>query len=162
MTRRTGSDRSRGTGRTRSDGAPAALGELSAEIAQLLVGLPLDYGTTVEQIAALLAGEPRNTSHVSAVIAVIVHDALADPFRETTSNRWREHLPAWLRPQMVGATVRRLLSAEVLIPTGRYVRSTDTRGGNGGKLMPVYALNLAAPALLARRDAAASGQAVSA
>ena len=45
-------------------------------------------------------------------------------------------------------TVRRMVSLDVLVPTGRYVRSDDTKGKNGGKLMRVYALNLAAPALL--------------
>ncbi|WP_433268210.1 hypothetical protein ACQPZF_03650 [Actinosynnema sp. CS-041913] len=143
MTTQAGSDRSRGAGRTRTTTAPRAVGELTAGIAQHLVGLPLDYGGTVDQIAALLAGEPRNAAHLAAVVRVIVDDAMADPFRETHANRWRGRLPSWVRPPMVGATVRRLLSAGLLAGTGRYVRSTDARGRNGGKLMPVYALNLA-------------------
>ncbi|KJK50442.1 hypothetical protein UK23_10630 [Lentzea aerocolonigenes] len=129
------------------------LGDLAAEIAEHLIGLPLDYGTTIEQIAALLAAEPRNRGAVCAVTAVIVNDALADPFRETTSNRWRARIPAWVAPPMVGVTVRRMLSLDVLVRTGRYVRSTDSKGKNGGKLMPIYALNLAAPALIAARTA---------
>ncbi|MCS7484682.1 hypothetical protein ACFFQW_49175 [Umezawaea endophytica] len=116
---------------------------MSTEITRHLIGLPLDYGVTVDYIAALLASDPRNSTHVAAVVRVIVHDALADPFRETSANRWRGLLPAWVRPPMVGATVRRLLAAGILVGTDRYVRSTDTRGRNGGKLMPVYALNLA-------------------
>ena len=52
------------------------LGDLAAEVAEHLIGLPLDYGTTVEQIAALLAAEPRNRPSVCAVTAVIVDDAL--------------------------------------------------------------------------------------
>ncbi|MCP2248161.1 hypothetical protein LX86_006937 [Lentzea aerocolonigenes] len=130
------------------------LGDLAAEVAKHLIGLPLDYGSTVEQIAALLAAEPRNRASVCAVTAVIVDDALRDPFRETTANRWRTGIPSWVAPPMVGVTVRRMLSLDVLVPTGRYVRSTDTRGKNGGKLMRVYALNLAAPALLHARAAA--------
>ncbi|SDL00440.1 hypothetical protein SAMN04488074_108221 [Lentzea albidocapillata subsp. violacea] len=86
--------------------------------------------------------------------AVIVDDALRDPFRETTANRWRAGIPSWVAPQMVGVTVRRMVSLDVLVPTGRYVRSDDTKGRNGGKLMRVYALNLAAPALLHPRTAA--------
>lgn len=134
--------------------APAVLGDLAAEIAQHLIGLPLDYGSTIEQIAALLAAEPRNRANVLAVTAVIVNDALSDPFRETTANRWRSRIPAWVAPPMVGVTVRRMLSLDVLVPTGRYVRSTDSKGRNGGKLMPTYALNLAAPALIQTRTAA--------
>jgi hypothetical protein len=158
---RTKSGRSRGTGRARPDAAPIAIGELSADVAKLLVGLELDYGTTVAQIAALLTSEPRNVPHVSAVVAAVVHDALRDPFRETTSNHWRPNLPSWLRPQMVGATVRQLMSAGILVPTGRYVPSTDAHGRNGGKLMPIYTLNLAAALLLSSR-AEGSGQAASA
>lgn len=134
------------------------LGDLTAEIAEHLIGLPLDYGTTIEQIAALLAAEPRNRASVCAVTTVIVNDALTDPFRETTSNRWRSTIPAWVAPPIVGVTVRRMLSLDVLVRTGRYVRSTDSKGKNSGKLMPIYVLNLAAPELLSSR-AEVSGQA---
>lgn len=124
--------------RFRGDAVPG----LASEIAARLVGLPLDYADTVSQVAALLVGDPRNRPHVLAVVQVIVHDALGDPFRETHANRWRPRLPSWLRPPMVGATVRSLRHAGVLVSTGRYVRSTDARGGNGNKLQPVYAVNL--------------------
>ncbi|XVV05358.1 hypothetical protein ACQPW3_08180 [Actinosynnema sp. CA-248983] len=137
-----GPSRAAGRGRARHS-EPRAVGELTAEVAEQLVGLPLDYGGTVEQISALLTTEPANAEHLAAVTRVIVDDAMADPFRETHANRWRKQLPPWVRPPMVGATVRRLLSAGLLVPTGRYVRSTDARGGNSGKLMPIYALNLA-------------------
>lgn len=146
MSTQTRPGRSRRTGRAGS-GASVTIGDLSADIAAHLVGLPLDYGTTVDQIAGLLAAEPRNTAHLAAVVAVVVEDALADPFRETNANRWRPRLPAWLRPPMVGVTVRQLLASGVLVGTGRYVRSTDTHGRNRGKLMPVYSLNLAAKSL---------------
>lgn len=166
MTSLAGSDRSRGAGRTRTRRSKPhnsdlrAVGELTAEIARYLVGLPLDYGGTVERIAALLATEPRNAEHVDAVVRAIVQDAMADPFRETNANRWRGELPAWVRPPMVGATVRRLLSVGLLGVTGRYVRSTDARGGNGGKLMPVYSLNLAV--LIEHRQAVDADAAVTA
>ncbi|TQM83258.1 hypothetical protein FHX81_5676 [Saccharothrix saharensis] len=143
MSGATRSDRSRGAGRTRSRRRdPQAVGDLTSEITKHLVGLPLDYGGTVDRISALLDAEPRTAEHLAAVVGVIVQDAMGDPFRETNANRWREHLPSWLRPPMVGATVRRLLSAGLLVGTGRYVRSTDARGGNGNKMMPVYSLNL--------------------
>lgn len=143
MSGKTRSDRSRGVGRTRPRTTPRAVGELTADITKHPVGLPLDYGGTVERIATLLSVEPRNAEHLAAVVRVVVQDALADPFRETNANRWRGELPMWVRPPMVGATVRRLLTVGLLVGTGRYVRSTDSRGGNGGKMMPVYSLNLA-------------------
>ncbi|MER5262277.1 hypothetical protein ABTZ99_09380 [Actinosynnema sp. NPDC002837] len=136
------------------------IGELTAEIARHLVGLPLDYGGTVERIAALLATEPRNADQSAAVVRAVVQDAMTDPFRETHANRWRAHLAPSVRPPMVGATVRRLLSVGLLVATGRYVRSTDARGGNGGKLMPVYSLNLAV--LIEHRQAVDADEAATA
>lgn len=99
---------------------------------------------TVHAISALLLVEPRNRSAVLAVVSAIVGDAMADPFRETTANRWRALLPSWIAPPLIGATVNRLRAAGLLVATGRYVRSTDTAGRNGNKLQPVYALDLAA------------------
>ena len=101
-------------------------------------------GETAATVAALLTAEPRNEAQILAIVTVIVRDALADPFRETTANRWRALLPAWVRPQLVGATVNRLRAAGLLVSTGRYVRSTDSVGRNVGKLQPVYAFDVAA------------------
>lgn len=103
-----------------------------------------DGGETAATVAALLTCEPRNTAHVLAIVEVVVQDALADPFRETTANRWRPLLPAWVHPPMVGATVNRLRVAGLLVATGRYVRSTDTAGRNVGKLQPIYTFDAAA------------------
>ncbi|WP_440901839.1 hypothetical protein, partial [Actinosynnema sp.] len=83
---------------------------------------------------------------------------LADPFRETHANRWRAELTG-VRPQLIGATVRRLHSAGLLVATGRYLASTDARGGNGGKLLPVHALNLS---VLSEHQAARSDRAATA
>ncbi|MDT8910915.1 hypothetical protein [Amycolatopsis sp. PS_44_ISF1] len=101
-------------------------------------------GETAATVAALLVAEPRNEAQVLAIVTVIVRDALADPFRETTANRWRTLLPAWVQPQLVGSTVNRLRAAGLLVSTGRYVRSTDSAGRNIGKLQPVYAFDAAA------------------
>jgi hypothetical protein len=101
-------------------------------------------GETAQTVAALLTAEPRNEAAVLAIVTVIVRDALADPLRETTANRWRALLPAWVAPPLVGATVNRLRLLGLLVPTGLYVRSTDTAGRNVGKLQPMYALDLAA------------------
>ncbi|SDC25064.1 hypothetical protein [Actinokineospora iranica] len=120
----------------------AGMVEAAVGVAQRLVPLPLEYPDAVANVAALIAGDPRNAEHVRTVVTAIVGDAMTDPFRETTANRWRPLLPPWVRPAVIGATVRRLLAAGVLVATGRYVRSTDAHGRNQNKLQPVYALNL--------------------
>ncbi|WP_157440587.1 hypothetical protein [Actinokineospora inagensis] len=131
--------------------APVDTVDAAVELAATLRPLPLEYPDTVSDVAALLAGDPRNREQVRAVVGVVIGDALTDPFWETTANRWRSRLPYWVRPPLVGATVRRLTAAGVLVATGRYARSTDVKGGNGNKLQPVYALNLAP---VRRRDPA--------
>ncbi|PPK63496.1 hypothetical protein CLV40_12723 [Actinokineospora auranticolor] len=116
--------------------------ELAGEIARRAVALTPAAGDPVAAVAALLVLDPRNTDHVEAVVTVIVCDALGDPWRETTANRWRALLPTWIRPQVIGATVQRLSAAGLLVTTGRWVRSTDRAGGNGGKPQPVYRLSI--------------------
>ncbi|WP_158885037.1 hypothetical protein [Amycolatopsis anabasis] len=103
-----------------------------------------DSGETAATVAALLTADPLHEAQVLAIVNVILRDALTDPFRETTANRWRPLLPPWVQPQLIGATVNRLRAAGLLVTTGRYVRSTDTAGRNGGKLQPIYALDTAA------------------
>lgn len=127
---------------TASQESGGELGELVAEIARRAIETTPAAGDPVAGVAALLVLDPRNTDHVEAVATVIVRDALGDPFRETTANRWRALLPGWVRPPVVGATVQRLLAAGFIVPTGRYVRSTDRAGKNGGKPQPVYMLDL--------------------
>jgi hypothetical protein len=117
---------------------------VAAEVTAHLVALPLDYRDTIDAIAALLTGDPRNAEHVRAVVTAIVATALGDPFREVHANGWRPVIPGWVRPPLVGATVRQLANAGLLVTTGRFVRSTDTHGRNGNKLHPIYALNLTA------------------
>lgn len=123
-------------------GRTGGLRELVGEIARRAIESTPPGGDPVAGVAALLVTDPRNTDHVTAVATVIVHDALGDPNRETTANRWRVLLPSWVRPQVVGATVQRMVATGVLSSTGRYVRSTDRAGRNRGKPQPVYVLTL--------------------
>jgi hypothetical protein len=118
------------------------LRELVAEITRVAIASTPPGGDPVAGVAALLLIDPRNTDHVTAVATVIVRDALGDSFRETTANRWRALLPYWVRPPVVGATVQRMIAAGFLVPTGRYVRSTDRVGKNRGKPQPVYRLDV--------------------
>ncbi|WP_206793968.1 hypothetical protein [Amycolatopsis sp. MtRt-6] len=115
-----------------------------------------ESGETAATVAALLTAEPRNEAQVLTIVTVIVRDALADPLRETFANRWRPLLPRWIQPQLIGATVNRLRAAGLLVTTGRYVRSTDSAGRNGGKLQPVYAFDAAALREYGKTQSAAS------
>lgn len=122
----------------------AELVALAREMVSLASAPSASSGETAQTVAALLTAEPRNEAGVLAVVTVIIRDALADPFRETTANRWRPLLPRWVHPPLVGATVNRLRAAGVLVATGRYVRSTDSAGHNVGKLQAVYTLDVEA------------------
>ena len=143
MSKRSGSGRHGGVGQT-TNLAPVPLHGVADEITARLVALPLDYGAAIDSVTALLVGDPRNEPHVHAVVTAIVATALTDPFREVNANQWRPAIPGWVRPPMVGVTVRQLAKAGLLVKAGRYVKSTDVRGGNSNKFCPIYALNLAA------------------
>ncbi|MFD1044173.1 hypothetical protein ACFQ1S_00465, partial [Kibdelosporangium lantanae] len=121
---------------------PAAIAD---EVTRNAITLPLDYGHTLTDITALLVRDPRNVSHVSAIAEAIIASALADPFFETTANRWRPLIPAWVRvASMSGATVTVLIRLGVLVGTGRYARCDNATTRNLGKLQPVYALDIIA------------------
>lgn len=95
----------------------------------------------VAAVCALLVGDPRNRSHVHAVVSVVLADASSDPDQVTTANRRRLLLPSWVYPPVVGATVQRLVALGVLRPTGRWELCDDTVSGNRGKPQPVYVLD---------------------
>jgi hypothetical protein len=132
-------------------GDPAAIAD---EVTRNAITLPLDYGNTLADVAALLVGDPRNVSHVSAIAEAIIASALGDPFLETTANRWRPLIPGWVRvASMSGATVTVLLRLGILVGTGRYARCDNGTTRNGGKLQPVYALDVIALRDLLSRSA---------
>jgi hypothetical protein len=132
-------------------GDPAAIAD---EVTRLAVTLPLDYSGALSDITALLVGDPRNTSHIAAIAEAIITAALADPFYETTANRWRPLVPAWVRVQsMSGATVTVLIRLGILVGTGRYARCDNTAARNVGKLQPIYALDVIALRDLLTRSA---------
>jgi hypothetical protein len=132
-------------------GDPAAIAD---EVTRNAVALPLDYGSTLADITALLVGDPRNISHIAAIAEAIISAALSDPFYETTANRWRPLVPAWVRVQsMSGATVNVLIRLGILVGTGRYVRCDNTTARNVGKLQSIYALDVIALRDLLSRSA---------
>jgi hypothetical protein len=122
--------------------AGTGLRALVTEIARRAIATTPARGDPVAGIAALLVLDPRNTDHARVVATVIVRDALGHPVRETTANRWRGSLPSWVRPQVVGATVQRMVAAGLPVPTGRYAPCTDRAAKNRGKPQPVYTLAL--------------------
>ncbi|XVV06314.1 hypothetical protein ACQPW3_13360 [Actinosynnema sp. CA-248983] len=95
----------------------------------------------VTAVCGLIDGEPDNRDDVEAVVSAILRDAAADPLWRTTANGWRPDLTT-KNPSVVGSTVRSLVAARLLRPTGRYVRCTDVASGNGGKPQPVYEVDL--------------------
>ena len=120
-------------------------GTFADEVTRNAVALPLDYSGTLSDITALLVGDPRNTSHIVAIAEAIISAALADPFYETTANRWRPLVPAWVRVgSMSGATVNVLIRLGILVSTGRYVRCDNSTARNVGKLQSIYALDVIA------------------
>jgi hypothetical protein len=144
---------------SRSSGADAAArlvpGDpaiVADEVTRNAVGLPLDYGDAFSDITALLVGDPRNVAQIAAIARAIITAALADPFYETTANRWRARVPSWVRVgSMSGATVNVLTRLGILVRTGRYARCDNTTARNLGKLQAIYALDvIALRALLAR------------
>jgi len=52
----------------------------------------------------------------------------------------RKHLPAWVNPQQVGATVCALVRAGYLIPTGHYRPNGQEQSRNRTKASPVRRL----------------------
>jgi hypothetical protein len=131
------------------------------EVTRQAMTLPLEYGQPFTDIAALLLGDPRNRSHMAAVAEAIIRSALADPFWETTANKWRPLIPPWVRTgSMSGATVIALVRLGILVSTGRYARCDDASARNSGKFQPIYALDLAALRELIRANHAAPAEGV--
>jgi hypothetical protein len=158
--------RSPAAGTTPAGYTPAGLapiGDLVEEVTREAMTLPLEYGQPFTAITRLLLGDPRNRSQVAAVAEAIIRSALADPFWETTANRWRPLIPPWVRTgSMSGATVTALVRRGILVRTGRYARCDDTSARNKGKIQPIYALDLIALRELIRTAQAASALAESA
>jgi hypothetical protein len=128
-----------------ASGDPASLADLVDEVTRQAMTLPLEYGEALADITALLLGDPRNRSHTEAIAHAIISSALADPFWETTANKWRPLIPGWVRTgSMSGATVTALLRLGILVSTGRYARCDDAGARNAGKFQPIYALDLVA------------------
>lgn len=59
-----------------------------------------------------------------------------------SANDWRPHVPPWVFHKVIGATVSHLTQQQVLVATGSPVRSTDTKGGNAGRWIPQYRVNM--------------------
>ncbi|MCP3801837.1 hypothetical protein NLX83_21460 [Allokutzneria sp. A3M-2-11 16] len=116
------------------------LKRVTVPAARRAVRAPVDRGDVVSEVCALLVLDPMHARDTEAVVSAILAAALRQPHHLVTANTWRAHLPTWVAPQMVGATVKRLVDAKVLLPTGRWVRCSDAAARNVGKPQPVYRL----------------------
>ena len=90
-------------------------------------------------VLALIAGDPINDRDREAIVDAIRSSVRADG--TVSGNDWRRHIPTWVYPRVVGATVNALTKAGVLIPTGDWDISTDTAGRNSGKPARRYRWN---------------------
>jgi hypothetical protein len=101
---------------------------------------PRAYACGVDPVTAaildLIAGDPLHERDREAVVDAIRVSVGSDGL--THANRWRPHVPAWVYPRVVGATVHALASRGCLVPTGDWVVSDDVAGRNSGKPMRVY------------------------
>jgi hypothetical protein len=147
----------RGPSRRPGPDAGASLGDptvVADEVTRLAVALPLDYRDSLSEITRLLVIDPRNQAHMDAIVHAIIVSALDHPTYETTANRWRAHVPSWVRiGSMSGATVTTLTRLGLLVSTGRYERCATSSSRNSNKLQPVYVLDVGALRALTARHA---------
>lgn len=86
---------------------------------------------------ALIAEDPAHSRDRQAVIQAIRRAVdVCGPV--VSANDWRPFVPAWVFHKVVGATVSHLIQRGVLVAAGSPVRSTDSKGGNAGRWIPVY------------------------
>ncbi|HET6908877.1 MAG TPA: hypothetical protein VFH54_06015 [Mycobacteriales bacterium] len=91
---------------------------------------------TVDEVCALVVGDPVHEREREAVVAAIRSDAAAND-GHVDPNRVRELVPAWVGPRVVSATYNALRTRRLLIPAG-WTTNTDRRGRNVGKPIRTY------------------------
>lgn len=115
--------------------------ELAAEVIRSAASAPVAGDAAA--VCALLVLDPLHHRDVVAVVGAILAAGQQHPDAEVTANTWRAHVPGWVAPPVIGATVKRLVAHGILRPTGRWVPAEHTTTGrNGGKPQPVYTLDL--------------------
>ena len=98
--------------------------------------MPVD--TATGNLLDLIADSDDHAHHRAEIERVILavaleHDGHIDP------NLVRRRLPAWVQPQLVGPTYRRLCLAREIEAAG-WTTSDDLRGRNSGKPARTYEL----------------------
>jgi hypothetical protein len=87
-------------------------------------------------ICELVVGDPLHAEERQAVVSAI---RLAyRMFGEVNVNNVRPLIPSWVNPRVTSATYNALISRKLLVPTGEWTSSTDTKGRNTGKPQKVY------------------------
>jgi hypothetical protein len=87
-------------------------------------------------ILELINADPKHARARDAIVEAI--RAAIRPDGTVCSNHWRPHIPDWVNPRVVGATVAAPAARGVLIPTGEWDISNDRRGRNTGRPVRVY------------------------
>lgn len=99
---------------------------------------------TALQLDLLATADPTRDAVLRLIAGDAIHQrgraAIVDAFRQAVRsdgtvsiNDARPLIPAWVAPHLIGAVVHALTKADVLVWTGEWEMSTDTRGRNGSK-----------------------------
>jgi len=95
-----------------------------------------DYSTHNQAaVLALIATDPLHARDQAAIVEAIKVSVRPDGL--VNSNDWRAHMPD-VFPKLIGPTVNQLCAVGVLAKTERIEKSTDRRGRNSGRWIPVY------------------------
>lgn len=89
-----------------------------------------------DAVLDLIAGDPIHERDREAIVEAIRRSVRHDG--TVSANDWRDSIPSWVYPRVVGATVQALIKAHVLTPTGEWDISNDIRGRNAGRPTRVY------------------------
>jgi len=92
-----------------------------------------------DAVLALIAGDPVHARDRAVIVAAIRESVRPDG--TVSANDWRPRLTGDDRvtPCVVGAVVCALVKSGVLVATGEWEWSDDTRSRNAGKPAPVWA-----------------------
>lgn len=87
-------------------------------------------------VCALIDGDPVHARDRAAVVEAVV--AAGQRLGVISANDWRDAVPDWVYPKVIGAVTSGLIAADVLVPLPDPVRSDDRKGRNSGRWISRY------------------------
>lgn len=84
-----------------------------------------------------LIADSDNHAHHRAEVERVIWAVALDNGGHIDPNEVRARIPAWVQPQLIGPTYRRLCQQGFLVPNG-WTISNDTKGRNSGKPARTY------------------------